>query len=336
MGKIDDILSKDRSLEDDVVLCTAISYLSHDHYFGRNLDLGYGYKETVTITPRRYPFRFRRMQTLSEHYAMIGMATVMDGYPLYYEATNEHGLSMAGLNFPHSARYLSEKIGWDNIASFELIGWVLGQCADTLQAQALLEKVRLIDIPFRGDLPPAPLHWMLCDARSSLVAEPAADGLKLYDDSAGVLTNEPPFPYHLYRLADHSHLSSAEAEDGAAYCVGMPAIGLPGDFSSPSRFVRAAFVKSNSVSSGPGAGDVRQFFHILSSVAMPRGSVRLAGGEYDITRYSCCCDTRRGIYYYTTYDNSQIIGVDMGREDLDCDALITYPLMDAPQITIQN
>ena len=80
-------------------MCTAVSYRTRDHYFGRNLDLDYSYQETVTITPRNYPFRFRNKTTLESHYAMIGMATMADGYPLYYEATNEKGLSMAGLNW---------------------------------------------------------------------------------------------------------------------------------------------------------------------------------------------------------------------------------------------
>ena len=82
-------------------MCTAISYQGKSsHYFGRNLDLSYSYQEQVVITPRNFPFSFRNGTQLQHHFAMIGMATVSDGYPLYYEATNEHGLSMAGLNFP--------------------------------------------------------------------------------------------------------------------------------------------------------------------------------------------------------------------------------------------
>ena len=86
-------------------MCTAAVYQTKDHYFGRNLDLEYSYQESITIAPRNYPFSFRKLPEMKTHYAIIGMAYVLEGYPLYYDATNEKGLSMAGLNFPGSAAY---------------------------------------------------------------------------------------------------------------------------------------------------------------------------------------------------------------------------------------
>ncbi|MBQ3215463.1 MAG: choloylglycine hydrolase [Oscillospiraceae bacterium] len=322
-------------------MCTAISLLTRDHYFGRNLDLEYGYHETVTITPRAFPFPFRKAQTLNRHYAMIGMATVMDGYPLYYEATNEHGLSMAGLNFPKSAVYLPEQPDMDNITPFEFIPWILGQCATVPEAKDKLRKLNLINIPFSTTLPPSPLHWIIADASQSIVVEPMAQGLKIYENPVGVLTNEPPFDYHLYNIRNYLNLSPNPATDRSGITLtpfsnGMGGIGLPGDFSSASRFVKAAFVKCNSVCDDGEAQSVSQFFHILSSVAMPRGSVRMGEDKYEITRYCCCCNTNRGIYYYTTYDNSQINAIDMTLENLQGDQPILYPLLEQPQINIQN
>ena len=315
-------------------MCTAVCY---GRFFGRNLDLEYGYQETVTVTPRNFPFHFRKMGTLERHYAMIGMATVAQGYPLYYEATNEHGLSMAGLNFPRNARYLPEQTGRDNVAPFEFIPWILGQCATVAQARSLLERLNLTDIPFSQTLPLSPLHWIIADQNTAIVAEPMADGLRIFDNPIGVLTNEPPFDFHMYHLANYMNLSVAQADNRfsdnlelKAYSNGMGAMGLPGDFSSASRFVRAAFVKLNSLGE-----DVAQFFHILSSVAMPRGSVRI-GDRYEITRYSCCCDGIRGIYYYTTYQNSRITGIDMHQEDLEGAVPISYSLNAETQIFLQN
>lgn len=322
-------------------MCTAISLLTRDHYFGRNLDLEYSYHETVTVTPRAYPFRFRKAGTLERHYALIGMATVVDGYPLYYEATNEQGLSMAGLNFPKSAVYHPEQDGMDNISPFEFIPWILGQCASVPEAKQRLSRLDLVDIPFSAALPLSPLHWMISDRNGSIVVESMAEGLRIYDDPLGIMTNEPPFDYHLYHVRNYLNLSPAQAIDRSGmelqpYSNGMGAIGLPGDFSSASRFVRAAFVKCNSVCGDGEEESVSQFFHILSSVAMPRGSVRMGDDKYEITRYSCCCNTDRGIYYYTTYGNPQICAVDMKREDLDGTQPICYPLMERPQIYIQN
>ena len=101
-------------------MCTAITYKTKAHYFGRNLDLEYSYNETITIMPRNFPLRFRHVKSPQTYYAMIGMATVADNYPLFYEATNEKGLSMAGLNFPGNAEYKPYNEDKDNITPFEI------------------------------------------------------------------------------------------------------------------------------------------------------------------------------------------------------------------------
>lgn len=324
-------------------MCTAISYATRDHYFGRNLDLEYGYNETVTVTPRNYPFRFRLNETICNHYAMIGMATVADDYPLYYEATNEKGLSMAGLNFPGIAKYLPEQSGKINITPFEFIPWILGQCETTDQVRDHLQELNLVNIPFSPDIPLSPLHWIIADREFSITVEPREDGLHIFDNPIGVLTNNPPFDFHLYNLSNFMNVSIdpavnrfTEHFDVKPYSNGMGGLGLPGDYSSASRFIRAAFVKLNSVSGHSEEESISQFFHILRSVAMPRGSVRIQDDAYEITRYSCCCNTDQGIYYYTTYENSQIIGVDMNREDLNGSSPVSYPLITTQQIQIQN
>ena len=120
------------------------------------------------------------------------------------------------------------------------------------------------------------------------------------------------------------------------YSRGMGAIGLPGDLSSQSRFVRVAFVKMNSVSAEGENESVRQFFHILNSVDQQRGCCELENGKYEITIYTSCCNATKGIYYYTTYDNHQITAVDMRKEDLNINNLIRYPLIKDEQIKIQN
>ena len=152
-------------------MCTAVTYATKDHYFGRNLDLEMSYRETVTVTPRKYPFSFRAAGMLEQHYAMIGMATVEDGYPLYYDAVNEKGLAMAGLNFPGNADYKPAADEKDNVTPFELIPWILGQCADLTQARALLEKLNLVQIPFSPRFPLTPLHWIISDRQGSLTVE---------------------------------------------------------------------------------------------------------------------------------------------------------------------
>lgn len=323
-------------------MCTAVSFRTKDHYFGRNLDLEYRYRETVTVTPRRFPLHFRRAASQHTHYAMIGMATVERGYPLYYEATNEKGLSIASLNFPGYAHYGEERADKENVSAFELIPFILGQCSTAAQAEKLLERTYLAAIPFSDELPLTPLHFMICDRERAIVAEPVKSGLRLFDNPAGVLTNSPPFDMQMANLSNYMALSPYAPQNAFAPAVrlepcsrGMGAIGLPGDLSSGSRFVRAAYMRAHSLCGNTEHESVSQFFHILSSVRHVRGSV-IVDDKPEITLYSSCCNTDRGIYYYTTYENSRICAVDMHRADLDGSDLINYPLEGKQDVRMQN
>ena len=327
-------------------MCTAIAFKTKVHYFGRNLDLEYSYNETVTITPRNYVFEFRKMGKMESHFAMIGMAYVCEGYPLYYDATNEKGLSVAALNFPQNADYKPYCEGKDNITPFELIQWILGQCATVSETEKLLARINLLNENFSENLPLTPLHWIISDKDRSITLESVKSGIKVYDNPVGVLTNNPTFDYQMFNLNNYMTLTNGAAKNTFAgekanlelktYSRGMGAIGLPGDSSSMSRFVRATFVKMNSVSGNFEAESVSQFFHILKSVEMQRGCIRVEKELYAITIYSSCCNTERGIYYYTTYDNSRIHAVDMHKENLQGDTLIEYPLKKEPNIKYQN
>lgn len=324
-------------------MCTAATYQTKDFYFGRNLDYEFPYGEEVTVTPRNYPFRFRHMPELTRHYAMVGMAHVQEGYPLYYDAVNEKGLCIAGLNFVGNAVYGKSQEGKDNVAQFELIPWLLGKCGSVKEAKALLDRIQITDTPFSPQLPIGQLHWLLADREDCLVLESMADGLHVYENPVGVLTNNPPFPMQLFALRNYAALSPdtpenrfAPALDLAPYSRGMGAMGLPGDLSSQSRFVRAAFTRMNA-RSGEGEGEsASQFFHILGSVEQQRGCCHLEGGKYEITLYSSCCNADRGIYYYTTYENSRISAVDLHRTELESRDLSRYPLTKGPDICWQN
>ncbi len=324
-------------------MCTAVTYRAGAFYFGRTLDYHHGFSEEVTITPRRFPLKFRHGGGTENHYAILGMARVTDGYPLYFDAVNEKGLAMAGLNFVGYARYRQPQPDRTNVAQFELLPWVLAQCATVAEAKGAMEKLNVTDAAFRPDMPPAQLHWLLADREQALTVEQTEEGLRLWDNPVGVLTNNPPFAYQMLRLRDFRNLSAGSGEnrfsralDLETYSRGMGAMGLPGDLSSQSRFVRAAFVKLNSVCGEGEQASVSQFFHILNSVAQPRGCCRVGEGEWEKTIYSSCCNTDRGIYYYTTYGNSRLSAVEMTRENLDREDLIRYPLVRESQVLFQN
>lgn len=323
-------------------MCTAASYKTDDFYFGRTLDYEMSYGEEIVIMPRNFPLKFRHIGELSEHYAIIGTAHVAGGCPLFYDGANEKGLAMAGLNFVGNAYYFDNADKKDNIPQFEFIPWILSKCADLAEAKALLGRINITNEPFSPQLPTAQLHWIIADKTGSIVVESVKDGLKIYDDPVGVLTNNPPFDRQLFNLNNYMHLSPkdpsntfSDALDLTAYSRGMGGLGLPGDLSSQSRFVRCAFVKMNSRSGSGEAESVSQFFHILGSVDQQRGCCEVRGG-YEITIYTACYNADKGIYYYTTYDNHQITAVKLHSENIDGTELISHPMLTGEHILEQN
>lgn len=324
-------------------MCTAATYKTKDFYFGRTLDYEFSYGDEVTAMPRNYPLKFRAAGNSEKHYAIIGMAHVAEDFPLYYDAINEKGLGMAGLNFVGNAYYRDESEGKDNVAQFEFIPWILSKCATLDEARALLENVNITNTPFSDKLPTAQLHWIIADRSGAITVESVKEGIKIYDNPVGVLTNNPPFDEQMFRLNDYMHLSPkspanlfSDKLELKTYSRGMGGLGLPGDLSSQSRFVRVAFTKMNSVSGSSENESVSQFFHILGSVDQQRGCCEVDSGKYEITLYTSCCNADKGIYYYTTYENHQITAVYMHKEDLDGKSLSRYPLITGEQIKIQN
>ena len=323
-------------------MCTASNYITDDHYFGRNFDYEISYNERVTVTPRNYEFEFRKIDSIKTHYAIIGIAAGIDGYPLYYDACNEKGLAIAGLNFAGNAVYRQFEEGRVNITPFELIPYLLGKAASVAEARELLAEINLVDISFAEELPLSPLHWMLSDGKDAIVVEPMADGLKVYDNPVGVMTNNPPFDKQLFYLNNYRGLSNRNPEnsfgvDLEEYSRGMGAIGLPGDLSSASRFAKVAFTRANSYSNSDETSSVSQFFHILGSVEQQNGCTFIDEPDlYEYTIYTSCYNTDKGILYYRTYSNSQITAVDLNREDLDSDDLINYLLINEEQLNFIN
>lgn len=319
-------------------MCTSIFYKTKNSYFGRTLDYEFSYGEKITITPRNYPFKFRYLKENNNHYAIIGMAHIENNYPLYYEAMNEKGLAIAGLNFVNNAKYNEVINRKNNVCQFELIPYILINCTNIDEVKKILKKINITNTPFSGNLPCSPLHWMVSDLNNSIVIESTKDGLNIYDNEIGVLTNNPPFINQLENLNKYQYLSNENKNDSyneAYFSRGLGAVGLPGDLSSMSRFVRVYFTKKYSLSSEEETKSVGQFFHIMNSVNQQRGCCKL-NDKYEITIYTSCLNLNKGIYYYNTYNNKQISAINLFKENLNNNNLITYELIDTEQIKYQN
>ena len=325
-------------------MCTSIAMTNGDFYFGRNMDLDYRFGERVVLTPRNFPVEFRRAGSMKSHYAILGMAAVAENYPLYAEAMNEKGLCIAGLQFPDNALYPeAEENGRYNISPFELPLWVLGKCASADEAERLLSETNIVNISFSREMPLTPLHWHIADSKRSLTLEVTGNGTCLCDNPVGVLTNNPPFEFHMTNLCNYMNLTAEYPQNRLSdkielspYGNGFGAIGLPGDYSPSARFVRAVFMKFNSECEQEPGSSISQFFHILEAVSIVRGCVINQENRIALTTYSCCMNVTKGHYYYKTYSNRRPTAINMFNEDLDDCCLKEFPLMEEQNILWLN
>lgn len=322
-------------------MCTAISICQNKHYFGRNLDYEHTFGEKVVITPRMYKFTFRNGRETIKHPAIIGMALPYRNYPLYFDAMNEHGLAMAGLNFPLYAQYNLNVKDKENIASFELIPWILSNCKTVRDAEKELKNINITNESFDDMVTPTPLHWIIADKEKCVTVEQTIEGLFIYENPTRILTNSPEFPKHLFMLNNYMSLSSSAPQnnfskelDLSVYSRGMGALGLPGDVSSVSRFVRATFNAHNAVWTDDEYENIHQFFHLLSGVEQIKGCAKVGEG-FEMTNYSSCMDTTLGLYYYKTYYDSRIHGVDMYQEDIGGKRLVVLDLLKESSIFLK-
>ena len=294
-------------------MCTAFTLRRRDgtQLFGRTLDWHESFGERILRTPRglalgtgrgkEHPFP--AVLPPMTRYAMLGAgAATGEDFPLYADALNERGLCMAGLRFAEGAHYLSPDAALPHrfvgLAPWELIPCVLGLCADVEEANTLLARVRVVDLPYLSPagevIPTAPLHWMIADGRDALVVEATARGLEIHDAPLGVMTNDPPYGEQMAAWERFSRRGDTP----------------PADYTSTARLIRAAALKrrAEKLLAGKEREDpVACFFLVAGTVSPPEGVTPAVTGEgWQTTRYTCCMDGARGRYYYTTAEMPRI------------------------------
>lgn len=318
-------------------MCTCISRRIGDkNYFGRTMDIDRGFGQRVVLTPRNYSYKLKNGKEIKNHYAILGMATVEAEYPLYADAMNEKGVSIAGLNFPISAVYqknigeLQERC----ISPYELIPFLLGAVSDVPSAKKILSNIVLCDIAFSGEIGTSPLHWQISDSKGRcIVFEQSSDGVKIYDNKTGVLTNEPPFPAQISHLENFRGLSNYSKGGKMKDRFKLPessfgggAIGLPGDASSLSRFVRAAYLSAYAEFEEGEEERIAALFHIFEGVSIVKGCVKNHRGKNHYTHYISLMDTCEGIYRYKWYESASFNSVSFSDFELDAELLFECPL----------
>ena len=308
-------------------MCTCLDLRGINHYFGRTLDLDYHFNEEAVITPRGFSLSFTNGEVIKSKYAIIGTAMVFDGVASYYEAANEAGLAIAGLNFPYNASYNAPVDGMLNLTSGELISYFLASYESISDLRMDLARLNLTNLAING-YPPTPLHFMISDEVECIVVEQTKSGLMVYENDYGVMTNNPSFNLQIKHAANTLSLSNEykEAEEPGYSCVGLSGVGLPGDFSSMSRFQRIAYLRKYIRLTDSENNNAIEFFHALALASMPAGLVQSKNGGYDITYYTSCINVTKGIYYYKTYYNNEIKSIRLNEENINSSMLTRYPL----------
>lgn len=309
-------------------MCTGIRFTDAEGamYFGRNLDWTQGYGERVVATPpaATIPPAFERDDDPAVGHAVIGMGIVVAGIPLYFDCGNDAGLAVAGLNFPHSARYAAEpRQGSVNVAAYEFPFWIARTFSSLDEVRAALASVTVVAKPVNEHLPVANLHWLIGDATGSIVVECMEEGMRVWENDADVLTNEPDFGWQRTNLRNYLTLTD-EDPDAAAWGAmklapfgsGLGMQGIPGDYSGPSRFVKAAFVNSHYPAQKGEAANVTRLFRTLGSVAVPEGAAKMADGSHEKTLYTSCFSPATMTYYHATYDDPRIRSYPIASVDL--------------------
>lgn len=299
-------------------MCTAIRFTDDEGrmYFGRNLDWVRGYGERVIASPSTavVPAAFARSGDRPVGRDVIGMGFVFEGFPLYFDCGNDAGLAVAGLNFPQSARYADSCVdGSINVAAYEFPFWVARNFSSVDEIRRALPDVNIVGVPLSPQLPVANLHWLIGDAVGSIVVECMDDGVHVWDNDVDVLSNEPDYGWNRINLRNYLTLENGDPSSAAwgdeilsPFGSGMGMHGIPGDFSGPSRFVKAAFVNTHyPVQTGEGE-NVARLYRTLATVAVPEGCVKTASGAYEKTLYTSCFSSSSMTYYHASYADLQV------------------------------
>ncbi|HAT4068199.1 TPA: linear amide C-N hydrolase [Clostridium perfringens] len=317
-------------------MCTGLALETKDglHLFGRNMDIEYSFNQSIIFIPRNFKcVNKSNKKELTTKYAVLGMGTIFDDYPTFADGMNEKGLGCAGLNFPVYVSYSKEDIeGKTNIPVYNFLLWILANFSSVEEVKEALKNANIVDIPISENIPNTTLHWMISDITGkSIVVEQTKEKLNVFDNNIGVLTNSPTFDWHVANLNQYVGLRYNQVPEFklgdqslTALGQGTGLVGLPGDFTPASRFIRVAFLRDAMIKNDKDSIDLIEFFHILNNVAMVRGSTRTVEEKSDLTQYTSCMCLEKGIYYYNTYENNQINAIDMNKENLDGNEIKTY------------
>ncbi|WP_414732683.1 linear amide C-N hydrolase [Acetobacterium carbinolicum] len=308
-------------------MCTSLTLMTTNQIntLARTMDFAFLLDPELIFLPRKFSLVSEVDQTVrSVKYAMMGIGRNLGTY-LFADGLNEAGLSCASLYFPGYAEYNDSVIPKKtNLAPHEIVGWLLTNFSTLEEVKAAIPQLNIVSTPLKLMNVITPLHWIITDKKGdTLVIEPTKDGIIIYENPLGVMTNSPDFNWHLTNIRNYIGVSPNKT--GPIQLNGMTfnpfgggsgTFGLPGDYTPPSRFLRALFGREAINPIETEEECINAAFHILASVDIPKGSVITDEG-IDFTQYTACMVCNTGSYYFKTYDNNQIARACLFNEDFE-------------------
>lgn len=312
-------------------MCTGVRFSdgNGNMFFGRNLDWSEGYGQKVVVTPKGYKYHSAFLGDLQPKYAVIGMGIIQENTPLYFDCGNEAGLAIAGLNFPGYAQYEKEEVkGRTNVSAYEFPLWVAMNFSTVDEVMQALVDVAIVAKPINEQYPVSMLHWIIGDSKKSIVVEYTAAGLQVFQNDVDVLTNQPGYAWHKENLRNYMNITSPQPEkvewgkaEMKAFGSGSLMRGLPGDYYSPSRFVRVAYLNTHYPVKNSEEENVARLFHTLAGVAMIDGAAAMADGNFEKTVYTGGYSAATKTYYYNTYEDPSIKKAALSDYDIEGEEL---------------
>jgi choloylglycine hydrolase len=324
--------------------CTGIRITAADGsiVYARTLEFGVPLDSQILFVPRRFEFfgttaSGRPGLTWHSKYATVGLNCF--GKEAFVDGVNEVGLAVGGFYFPGYAGYQTATPEDESraLAPWELITWMLTNFGTVDEIRAAIADVRVAAVPLNAEIGIPPVHFIAHDkAGHSLVVEYVDGKLKTYNNPLGVITNSPSFDWHVTNLRNYINLTATNVPpvdlqgiEFSQFGQGSGMRGLPGDFTPPSRFVRAVALGQSAVAGATGAEAVANAFHVLNSFDIPEGAVRPAdaGREpLDRTQWTSAADLTARRYYFHTHDNRRIRMVDLNSFDSESSKPTMIPI----------
>ena len=339
------------AINSNIFACTGLTLKTTDGNYvsGRTLEFG---KELLDFEIVAVPKNFRYYGTIGNNekglewttkYKQVGFGIV--DYDIIADGINDQGLSCGMFYFPGYAKF--QKLTKDNkknsLSAHELVSWILGNCATVEEVKDKLPKINVIGTELKELSCVPPLHFNVNDKHGhSIVIEYTNGKLTIFDNPIGIITNSPSFDWHLTNLRNFVGLtpsSNAQIDVNglklSPFGNGSGAFGLPGDFTPPSRFIRAAFFKLASIPSKNSFQAVCKIFHILNQFDIPEGAnIYVTNGEKhtEITLWTSASDLKNLKYYFNTHNNRQIQMLELKNIDFEENKLLRFKYINKENI----